>query len=818
LKNIRFLLFLFLFLASTIAHAQKSALLWGTYFGGDTTILGTGGMATDPFGNALIIGTTYSDTGLATNGAYLTMGSVNGDAILAKFSPLGKLLWATYFGGNSTGIGVATDAFGNVFITGWTSSSSGIATSGAYQTSFGGNEDAFLAKFNSMGHLLWSTYYGGSKVDGTYSLATDSSGNVFITGITYSMSGIATKGAYKTLGDSINGDAFIAKFSPLGNLLWGTYYGGDNFDEAESIATDKSNNIYITGITYSTSGIATTGAYQTLGDSGGAFITKFSPSGNLLWGTYFNGTEYGDDVTTDFYNNVYVTGSTFSSFGVATSGAYQTSGNSVDGDAYLAKFGTSGSLIWATYYGGNNQSGGANLAVDHSGNIYLSGPTNSISGIATSGAYQTSFSGGIYDAFLTKFTDAGNLLWSTYYGEFGLTACESMAIDSLGNAYLYGFTSCTSGIATAGAYQTSDTIGNILFLAKFGIHTYNNDAGVLSIPAPIRNSCTDTIPLNVKLKNYGIDTLKSVKINWEINSVIQTGYNWTGNLVSGGVSPVTVGTYNFSPGSYSITSWTSLPNGVTDSFTANDTAISTETVSALPQAYTGGSKSVCTGDSISIGGPVVGTDLYSWTSKPTGYVSSSATTKVAPNVTSTYYLTETTQGGGCSKSDSVVITVKPLPPTPTITKFQDTLISSSTSDNQWLKDSAIIKGADNQKYVAAEAGNYSVMVTDSNGCTATSLPYIFTGINDEFDKLKIIIYPNPFTNQTTISGALDGNSSVNLTIYDMTGRVIVEKSVECGAGERFEYTFDADRYGCGIYIVKLTMGNEVVTREIARIR
>ena len=139
----------------------------------------------------------------------------------------------------------------------------------------------------------------------------------------------------------------------------------------------------------------------------------------------------------------------------------------------------------------------------------------------------------------------------------------------------------------------------------------------------------------------------------------------------------------------------------------------------------------------------------------------------------------------------------------------------------------IIKGATNQKYGATVDGKYSVMVTDSNGCSATStvLNYTTTGINNLSENLAVNIYPNPFTNTVNIDANFGTNSMVSITIFDMTGR-LVEKSGsgERGAlersGEHFEYIFDAAQYGGNgsMFIVKISVGNEVVTREIVRIR
>ncbi len=916
MKNIRFFLFLFVLLASPYCQAQKSSLLWSTYFGGDSTTF-YADIITDSTGDIYVSGWTYTAVGFATKGAYQTSNGGNGNAFLAKFSPSGSLLWATYYGGNgfTTADGdLVIDRSGNIWMAGTTFSSSGIATSGAYQTVGNSmNGDVFLAKFSPSGNLLYGTYYGGYNVNNAYGLAIDTSNNLYITGYTYSSTGIATSGAYLTSGDSVNGGAFLAKFSPSGSLVWGTYYGDSGKNVGNQLITDKAGNIYLNGSTSTGYGIATSGAYQTsYGGNGDAYLAKFSSSGSLLWATLFGGsnTEGAAGIAIDKSGNIYLDGATNSTSGIATSGAYQTyfAGGGPNGDAFLAKFSPSGSLLWATYYGGSNDDGGSSSMVfDNFDNVWITGASESISNIATSGAYQTSNAGG-YDAFIAKFNPAGSLLWATYYGGMLDDYGGALAMDASDNLYIAGLTISTSGLATSGTYQTSINSGMYeTFIAKFGFKIYHNDAGIPYVVDPRRNFCSDTQAVKIPLTNYGINTLKSVKIGWEINGVDQTSINWTGSLKTDSATNITLGNYYFSPGTYNIIAWTSSPNGTIDSFPANDTVKITDTVSAFPKAYTGINKSVCTGNSTSTGGSGVIGNTYSWTSRPAGYSSDSATIKVNPTTTTTYFLTETTPGGGCSNSDSVIITVNQLPK---VNAGKDTTICKGNSANlgaiavneiaySWVSnpsgftstsanpsvtpktsttyiltetikatgckksDTVTVKvnplpdalftyklSGDTVKFTPANSGyatyfwlfgdgdtsgmispshsytnngtyNVSLEVMDKNGCPATyktTDTINYTGISLTAGQISTVnIYPNPFTNQTTITGALDGNNNVSISIYDMTGRVIVEKNGERGAGGWFEYTFDASQYGSGIYIVKLTIGNKVVTREIVRI-
>ena len=188
---------------------------WGAYYGGTGTDNGIS-CATDASGNIYLSGQTFSSTGIATTGAHqTTYGGGAKDAFLVKFNSSGVRQWGTYYGGtvNNYGLSCATDTSGNIYLLGQTSSSTGIATTGAHQATSAGGTDAFLVKFNSSGVRQWGTYYGGLNVDIGYSCATDTSGNVYLSGNTWgSTTGIATTGAHQTTYGGGAKDAFLVKF------------------------------------------------------------------------------------------------------------------------------------------------------------------------------------------------------------------------------------------------------------------------------------------------------------------------------------------------------------------------------------------------------------------------------------------------------------------------------------------------------------------------------------------------------------------------------------------------------------------------------
>lgn len=259
-----------------------------------------------------------------------------------------------------------------------------------------------------------------------------------------------------------------------GIRIWGTYYGYTPPDAVEYITEARavalsSSGVFIAGFTNCPSEIATSGAHQTsLIGTQNAFLAKFNPlNGQLVWATYYgSGFTSGSGCAVAPDGSVYLCGATSGTTGIATSGAYQIS-LAGGGDAFLAKFNDAGIRQWGTYYGGGGSSDGANAcAVSQSGVIFIAGHTNSTSGIASSGAHQTTYGGGASDAFLAAFSSSGSRLWATYYGGGDLDYGYSCATDGNGNVFLAGYTRSINNIASNGHQSTLGGAYDA-FLVKF---------------------------------------------------------------------------------------------------------------------------------------------------------------------------------------------------------------------------------------------------------------------------------------------------------------------------------------------------------------
>jgi hypothetical protein len=319
---------------------------WGTYYGG-TGNESNGYCAVDADNHIYLSGITNSNASIASLGHQNSIAGI-ASAFLVKFYPNGVRQWGTYYGGpdQTFASSCTTDGNNNVYLAGRTRATSGIASGGHQNTYAGGNEDAFLVKFNASGTRLWGTYYGGTGNDFGESCATDGNGNVYLAGYTGSTSAIASGGHQNTYGGSTY-DAYLVKFNAAGTRLWGTYYGGVGTEEGRSCATDGSGNVYVAGrtTTPTSTTIAIGGHQNSFAGQWDAFLVRFDAAGNRYWGTYYGGSldDRGYGCTTDGSGNVYLTGEAPSTTGIASGGHQNTLGGNVD--AFLVKFSGGGSTI-----------------------------------------------------------------------------------------------------------------------------------------------------------------------------------------------------------------------------------------------------------------------------------------------------------------------------------------------------------------------------------------------------------------------------------------------------------------------------------------
>ncbi|XWK90520.1 MAG: SBBP repeat-containing protein [Phormidium sp.] len=374
-----------------------------------------------------------------------------------------EVIWAKGYGstGLDSGIDIATDSSGNLYTIGYFS---GSVTFGNTTLTSQGNSDVYITKQDSSGNVIWAKSVPGTVSGSAKAIVTDSSGNIYTTGI---FSGSATFGSVTLTSQQGNNDIFVAKLDSSGNFTWAKNYGSlSSADQGYDITTDSSGNLYVAGLlggsAYVTggtlSGNDTPGSTKLTSFGGGdILVTKLDSNGNVAWAKNFGSItrDQSYSIATDSSGNVYTTGlfagsATFGSVTLTSQGGT---------DIFVAKQDSNGNVAWAKNFGSTTNDNGFGIATDSSGNLYTTG---NFTGNATFGSV-TLTSQGDNDIFVTKLDSSGNVAWAKSFGSIGSDAGISIATDSSGNVYTTGI---FAGSTTFGSVTLTSKGSNDIFVAK----------------------------------------------------------------------------------------------------------------------------------------------------------------------------------------------------------------------------------------------------------------------------------------------------------------------------------------------------------------
>ncbi len=698
--------------------------------------------------------------------------------------------WGTYYGGTGqeTANSVAVDGDGNVYIAGSTTSTTAISSGGAHQPTYGGGQrDAYLAKFNSAGVRLWSTYYGGATYDEAYAVCVDANGYVYIAGSTDSWVGIASNGCHQpALGGSGSYDAFVAKFNgTTGVQQWATYYGGPTTDEGRAVAVDANGNVYLSGYSQSATGISTPGSHQPVLSAGDAFLVKFNSTGVRQWGTYYGGigSEDGNGVAIGSDGSVYLGGRGNSPAGISTIGSHQPTYGGGTYDAFLAKFNDAGARQWATYYGGMQDDNCQGIAIDNMDRIYLAGYTRSTNAISTVGAHQESYGGEYNDAILVQFDANGVRQWGTYCGGLLSERGYIAAVDGNNNVYLSGYTDSENGISTAGSYQEIFGDGQSDgFLVKFNSTgarqwgTYYGGPGI----------------------EYGLGA--AVDANGAAYLV--------GDCASLGMS---------TPGSHQPT----FGGGSNDAY-----IVRFEGCSAAPEqpAAITGMLAVCPGSSTTYTVAAASdATSYAWVLPP-GWSGTSATDSITVTAGDAGGTLSVSALNGCGASTPQTLAVTTLPlPVVVYTETQNLLCPTYPAIT--LTPGSPAGGVYSGPGVTGNTFTPSVALigindivyafTDANGCSASDTAQIVVDVcaavaDAAATAPGISVFPNPTAGLLTITAG--HNRVLGVRIIDPSGKVVFEQRPAHGSSP---IEIDVSSNAPGIYMLQVTTPGAVFTHQIS---
>jgi uncharacterized delta-60 repeat protein len=751
----------------TIKYDNAGAQQWvATYNGPGNGYDEARSIAVDASGNVYVTGWS---AGVGNNYDYATV----------MYDAAGAQQWASRYNGPANGFdeayAVAVDASGNVYVTGGSDGS-------------GTGSDFATIQYNSAGVQQWASRYTntGANIDAGFAITLDASGNIYVTGYSF--------------GTGADQDYATVKYNSAGAQQWVSRYNGtaSNFDAATSLAVDGAGNVYVTG--YSRGTAVTDFDYATV---------KYNSAGAQQWVMRYNGTAINEEdranaIALDALGNVYVTGR---SVGAATAQ-----------DIVTIKYNNAGSQQWAVRYSGagSNYDEGNALAIDASGFIYVTGYSYTSS---TNNDYTTIK----YDAsgnqqWLTKYNgpasqnDQAAAIAVDGSGNIYITGA-SRGVGSIEDYATIRYCQLT---AMAGN-DVAICLGASTQLNATGAVSYqwNTSAGLndSTIANPVATPTVTTTYIVTATNTSGCVDKDTVVVTvyplpgpaitaggpttfCQGDSVVLTSdpfdtYQWS---TSDTTQSITV----YTPGIYTVI--------VTDTNTCSAQSQVTVTVNPLPPADAGANIALClssTGQLNATGGV-----SFAWT-PPAGLSDTSIANPQTAPVVSTTYTVYVTDANGCVNSDSVTVQINSNPPVPVVIQSFDTLSSTPAYGYQWYYNGNPITGATTQWIQPDSNGSYYVIVFDSLGCSTASsaVTVADVGIN-ELDALQMNIYPNPNNGMFTVHAI--ASSAIELRLVNITGQVVYKEQL--GTGE-IHKQFDLS-YAKGVYYLQLITGKGISVKKI----
>jgi hypothetical protein len=458
--------------------------------GKDSTL--TQKIAVDSAGNCYLAGVTSWNRDFPLLNASQSHFGGDLDVFIVKLNPNGELIFSTFLGGSNRekAGGIAVDDASNCYVKGYTNSSD-FPVRNPLQGTINQDYDVFVTKLNATGGVVFSTFLGS---DWASDIVVDIDQNCYIAGNTRSNDFPTLNAFQSNFSGSVDG--FVTKLNATGNgLIFSTFLGGSDGEDVNAIALDSAGNCHISGDTDSND-FPVVNAYQSSINRGtgihprDVFMTKINATGNgLLFSTYLGGDgwDFSRGIAVDNNGNSYIAGfAKLQTNNFAVRNAYQTSpGDPQSGEIFAAKLSVTGTeLLFSTFLGGNGLDYARDIAVDASGNSYITGATF-CEDFPVVNAYQNSINrvGDLQpvDAFVTKLNATGNgLMFSTFLGGNETDTGEAIAVDKNGNCFVIGKTKSPDFPTNSTFLSPFSGSGNI-FVAKFRLGSFTNSSGPRSL-------------------------------------------------------------------------------------------------------------------------------------------------------------------------------------------------------------------------------------------------------------------------------------------------------------------------------------------------
>ncbi|ESU22321.1 hypothetical protein FEDK69T_23040 [Flavobacterium enshiense DK69] len=749
-------------------YTNNGSYLWAKAMGGFESDLGFS-LAVNSSGEVIITGTFSWTVDFDPSAATSTLTSVNQsrDIFIAKYNSNGGYLWAAGMGGecDESGFSVVVDNNGRISATGdFCGTADFDPSAGTANLTTGGGLNCFVSTYTTSGSYINAFAIGGYSSNSFRGqgncMAKDAFGNVYVAGIFYGTVDFdpSANTAYWTSAGSR--DIFIAKYDSNGNYLWSKAVAGPGFDNVGSLVVNSGGEVYITGYFDQIADFDPSAAVANLNSSGRSdiFIAKYDSNGNYLWAKAIGGPDADLGVHSMAANSsgeLYLTGVGGSigniDFDPSGATAYLSQTFSFS-DIFIAKYDSNGNYLWVKSIVGSRYDRVANLAVNSSGQVYITGSFEETADFDPSANVANLTSVGVFDIFIAKYDSSGNYLWAKAVGGTGNDMVNFIAVNGSGDLYVTGYFASTVDFdpSAATANLTSEGVSNV-FLAK-----YNSSGNYIWAKA-----------LGVIDHEFDLDYTR--------NSL---ALNSGGEVYMAGMFR---GTDDFDP-SAAVANFTSV--GSDDIFIAK---YSSSGNYLWAKAVGGGGQDGATAlvvndKQVYVTGEFEGTCDF----EPSN-TSGSLTTLGSGDMFLAKYLECTTT------------TI------PTITLTGTTLTSNSTADvYQWIdcnNGNTPVPNATSQSFTPVVSGNYAVVLT-MGGCQSTSACQTVLGVREE-EMASVKLYPNPTTGNLTISWA-DSMEDVAIVVTDILGKTI--KSMQYKGQQ--EARFSLDGVASGIYFVRLQNGEK----------
>jgi hypothetical protein len=761
------------------------------------------GIITDDSGNVYVTGqieytTNFDSVSLSSNGSH--------DIFFGKYDTHGNIRWLHSAGGirGDVGWGVGLDASYNSYYTGEFELSA-IFYNGDSIVSSGSN-DIFLVKYDYNGNLLWEKGFGNDANDKGKAIAVMPNGDCYLTG--YFGSGVNFGGT--TLTSSGDNDIFIVKTDAGGNVRWAKRAGGAERDRGHGVAYDRFGNVYVTGIFTHAANFSGTTITNT--GKGGAFLAKYDTSGNFKWVRPAGGccdTTQANSLTIDADGNVYVAGF----FEGTTSYGPNNLSSSGSTDITLAKFDSSGNVLWLKQAGGPYEDEANSIKIDTATQrLYVTGQLDD------HGYFDTQYVGaaGNRDVFVACYDLNGQSLWAKAYGGVLRDIGQAITLDAGHNIYVTGTFNDT---AVFGSYTLSGFPLADFFVSKF------SSAPAAQPTVQAQNLSADSVNCSDLALTFvpgnGTGRLVIARAAVPVNTAPVDGITYNADAVYGNGSSLGNGNYVVYAGNGTSVTVTGLPPGSTCYFSVfeyNDAGGSINYLTGGPATgnHTAGnfeisaasnSSSVCEGDSLTF--IASGASSYSW-SPATGLSAlTGAQVRAAPSTSRTYTVTGV-NNIGCEAQAFIAVSVHPNP-----------VVTYNTFDSVCVNGSPVMlsgglpvggnysgSGVSNGQFDPAWTGPGSFTVnyeyTDANGCSNSAhssvvvhpSPAVQLG-NDTIlcaGNALVLDAGTGFASYSWSTGAASQAISIDSTgtgFGTITCRVVVTDTNGCFAVDSARVTFDA---------------------------